>query len=52
MDAFGTVLGSFGPINGPRMFPGFLYWVDLSTLVTMDPQLWPLITTVEWIGSC
>ena len=51
-DAFGTVLGSYGQIDGPPMRPGNLYLVDRSQAGTMDPELWPLIKTVEWTGAC
>jgi hypothetical protein len=51
--AFGTTVLSAGGFDGPQMtqinkeYTG-TYWQR----VTIDPQLYPLITTVRWIGDC
>jgi hypothetical protein len=50
--AFGTPVGTIGPLNGPSMINFATYNVDQPKVVWFDPQLWPLVTQVEWKGEC
>lgn len=50
--AFGTPVGTIGPLNGPSMLNFATYNVDQPKDVWFDPQLWPLVTQVEWKGEC
>lgn len=52
-DAFGTVLLTTPRIPGDRMTTtNHVYIYDAWAAVTMDPQLFPLITAVTWVVSC
>jgi hypothetical protein len=50
---WGTPVLSVGGFDGPQMTQiNQPYSNHVYRTVTVDPQLWPLIATVDWTGDC
>ncbi|MBW8806593.1 MAG: hypothetical protein JF587_22475 [Catenulisporales bacterium] len=51
--AFGTVIGTIGPLDGARMTQiNHVYSWDVPGNATFDPALFGAITQVVWRGEC